>query len=166
MADDPPSAAAAARLTRHLRLHATVIAQAGRAALIRGPSGIGKSDLALRCLALGTSPLLPVAAHLIADDYVDLRREGDVVVVMPPPAIAGQMEVRGLGLVMVSPLASAALALVVDLVAMSEVERLPDRLPPETILGVPVPVLRLHAFESSAPIKLRLALGGAIPDAA
>ena len=57
-------------------IHATCIAVGGRAVLLRGPSGSGKSDLALRCLTLAPTPLTPLAAQLVADDRVVLRREG------------------------------------------------------------------------------------------
>lgn len=143
-------------------LHGTAIALVmdgvPRAALIRGTSGSGKSDLALRCLALVPSPLIPGPAHLVADDQVIVTRRDDQLVVSPPASIAGLMEVRGLGIVALDWLATGRLAMFVDLVAREEVQRLPDPVPREAVLGVSLPVLRLHAFDASAAIKLMLSL--------
>ncbi len=135
-------------MTASERIHATCVALAEGAVLLRGPSGSGKSDLALR--------LIDDGASLVADDQTLIERSGDGLMAFAPPTICGQMEVRGLGLVSVQSLEKAPLALVVDLVDMTP-ERLPDS---ETvdILGVALPLLRLRAFEASAPAKLRLAL--------
>lgn len=141
-------------------VHGTAVALGGRAVLIRGPSGSGKSDLALRCLAL--PPVLegwPRAA-LVADDQVALTRtETGMIEMRVPPAIAGQIEVRGVGIVNVPHVASAELALVADLVAPGEVARYP--IEPETaeIMGRAYPLVRIAPFEASAPVKLILALG-------
>lgn len=144
-------------------VHATVIAADGRAALIRGPSGAGKSDLALRCLALAPSSLVPHEARLVADDRVLLVAAGGRLLARAPAGIAGLIEVRGLGIVRLPALPEAELRLVVDLVAPGDakagIERLPpDPLPPVDIAGVALPLLRLVAFEASAPLKLMLAL--------
>ena len=130
-------------------VHATAIAIDGRAVLLRGPSGAGKSDLALR--------LIDGGAHLVADDQVELRRAGELVIVRAPAAIAGLIEVRGIGIVQVEPLAEAALAMCVDLVSLAEVERLPE-IRSEDVLGLAVPAIALSPFEVSAAAKLRFAL--------
>ena len=141
-------------------LHATAIVVLGRAALIRGPSGSGKSDLALRCLSLAPSSLIPGEARLIADDRVIVERCGPHLVVSAPSRLAGLLEVRGLGIV---PLAatvvpSARLVLVVDLVAQDQaIERLPDQTS-IAFEGQSVAYLQLHPFEASAPVKLLLRL--------
>ena len=140
------------------RFHATAIALAGKAALIRGASGSGKSDLALRCLAIAPTPLIPHQARLISDDYVELERRGRVLIAVAPPAIRGRVEVRGLGIVTVEPSAEAEVALLVDLVSGAEVSRYPDPMPHETVQGMALPILRLSPFEASAPVKLLLAL--------
>lgn len=140
-----------------IRLHATAISYAGRAALIRGPSGSGKSDLALRVLAL--PPFAPLVAPLLllADDHVLLEPRDGRLVARCPPAIAGLIEVRGVGLVRLPFVAEAEAALVVDLVAPEAVERLPE--PRDVELGgIRLPLLHLAAFEASAPVKLALAL--------
>jgi HPr kinase/phosphorylase len=141
------------------RAHATAIAVGGRACLIRGPSGSGKSDLALRCIAVGVTPLLPTPALLISDDQVELARDGLSLIASAPAAIAGKLEVRGQGIVTVPTIASAPVVLIVDLLSASEpIERLPDPPPLALLCGLERPVLRLHPFEASAPVKVLLAL--------
>lgn len=139
-------------------VHATAIASDGAGVLIRGPSGAGKSDLALRCLGLPVSALLPAPFLLVSDDRVIIEREADAVLLSAPSSIAGLLEVRGLGIVPIGPAAGrSALRLVVDLVAPEAVERMPDPVF-EKIAGIDFPVVALAPFESSAPLKIALAL--------
>jgi HPr kinase/phosphorylase len=130
-------------------VHGTSVALGGEGVLLRGPSGSGKSDLALR--------LIDGGARLIADDQTELHRIGDGLEMRAPATIAGRMEVRGVGILRVPALSAAPLRLVVDLVAPERIERLPE---PAfcTLLGLDLPLLPLAPFESSAPAKLRLAL--------
>ena len=138
-------------------LHATCVALDGRdgplGVLLRGPSGAGKSDLALRLIDRG--------ARLVADDLCEVTVEdgaaGPRLIARAPAEIAGVLEVRGLGIAEVPSLAQAPVALIVDLVAPEEVERLPDAAT-EEILGVDLPRLALDPFEAAAPAKLDLAL--------
>jgi HPr kinase/phosphorylase len=130
-------------------VHGTAIAIDGRAVLLRGPSGVGKSDLALR--------LIDGGARLVADDQAELRRVGKRVMVRAPTEIAGLIEVRGIGILQVEPLAEAALAMCVDLVLSAEVERLPE-IRSEDVLGLAVRSIALSPFEASAAAKLRFAL--------
>ena len=138
-------------------VHGTAIALAGRAALIRGASSSGKSDLALRCLMQAPTTLVPHAAELVSDDQVLIERDGQQLFVRAPPAIRGLLEVRGLGIVRVPAIDAGQLSLVVDLVAADKVERLPESRR-VVVVGAPVPCLELTAFEISAPLKLLLAL--------
>jgi serine kinase of HPr protein (carbohydrate metabolism regulator) len=138
-----------------LLAHATTVAIGGRGVLLRGASGSGKSDLALR--------LIDAGARLVADDQSELWRDGKAVLVRAPATIAGLIEVRGLGIVHLASLPVAKLALVVDLVAPDAVERLPEQRS-EAILGVSLPLVALAPFEASAPAKLRLALAIAAGD--
>ncbi len=108
-------------------VHGTCVALGRSAALLRGPSGSGKSDLALRFLFLarrGPAALEPPT--LVADDQVRIRREGDRLLVEAPATLRGKLEVRGLGIVEMKSTAEAELVLVADLVAAGEVERMPD----------------------------------------
>ena len=130
-----------------LLVHATAIAIEGEAVLLRGPSGAGKSDLGLR--------LIDEGASLVADDQTLLRRSGERIVACAPAAIAGLIEVRGVGIVRLEALRQAPLALIVDLLPSGQIERIPEpRL--ETVLGVAVPLLALAPFEAAAAAKLRL----------
>jgi serine kinase of HPr protein (carbohydrate metabolism regulator) len=135
-------------------VHATAIAVAGRAVLIRGPSGSGKSDLALRCLAFVPSPVLPLPVGLVSDDQVRIERLGNRLEASAPAAICGKLEVRGLGIVTVPAVPAAEVVLVADLVSPAEIERLPDPALTVNLLGIDVPAIRLAPFEPSAPIKL------------
>ena len=132
-----------------LLLHATAIAIDGRGVLLRGASGAGKSDLALR--------LIDAGASLVADDQSELFRRGDQVIVRAPAAIAGLIEVRGIGIFQLDALAEAPVALLVDLVPAETLERLPAQRS-ERILGLALPVIALAPYEASAAAKLRLAL--------
>jgi len=137
------------------RMHATCVALPGGAVLLRGPSGAGKSDLALRLIEGG--------GRLVADDQVLLAAEAGRLVARAPAPIAGELEVRGLGIVPVATVADARVLLVADLVGPEAVERLPAPAE-ETILGIAVARVALAAFEASAPAKLRLALARAASD--
>ena len=130
--------------------HGTVVALAGRGVLLRGAPGAGKSDLALRLLALG--------GELVADDQVDLTAAADGLLARVPPTIAGLIEVRGLGIRRLAYRPQVPLTLVVDLVSRDQVERLPE---PATavIEGICLPRLALDPFELSAPQKLFIAMG-------
>ena len=143
---DPPAGRA---MNASLLVHATAVAIDGRAVLLRGPSGSGKSDLALR--------LIDAGARLVADDQSELSRRGDVLMVRAPATIAGLIEVRGLGILRFDALAEAPVALIADLVPADRVERLPPRRT-ECDPRVAVPVIAMAPFEASAAAKLRLAL--------
>ncbi len=148
------------------KLHyGTVIAVGNRAVLIRGPSGSGKSDLALRCLNTTVSHSLAPGSNLqpavlVADDYVVISRQQNRLVASAPETIHGRLEVRGIGIVAVKNAATADLVLVADLTTTDKIERLPVPWPTTDILGVPLPNLFVAPFESSAPLKVLLALSG------
>lgn len=129
-------------------LHATSVAIGGRAVLLCGPSGMGKSDLALRLIDRG--------AILISDDYTIIKWVGERLEATAPDTIVGKMEVRGVGVVDMPNIDYARIALIVDLA--DDIERLP--LDPElrALAGTDVPVVRIAPFEASAPIKVELAL--------
>ena len=140
-----------------IRVHGTTVALEGEGVLLRGPSGSGKSDLALR--------LIDAGARLVADDQTELTRAADGLVARSPAAIAGRIEVRGVGILRVPTVASAPLRLVVDLIAPERVERLPE---PQfcEYLQCSLPLLALAPFEASTPAKIRLALASLVPGAA
>lgn len=137
-------------------VYGTCVALGSQAALIRGASGSGKSDLALR-FVMGTPPEL--GASLVSDDQLLIERDGDRLIARPPATIAGKIEVRGVGIVALPYRAEAELRLVVRLAASGEIPRLPEPGAEQAeFLGVSLPVIALAPFEASAPIKLRLAL--------
>lgn len=140
-------------------LHATVIAVGSRGILIRGASGMGKSDLALRCITMAPSALLPFPARLVADDRVLLTRDGLNVVARAPETLLGKLEVRGLGILTLDPEHEAKIALVVDIAAdRSSLSRLPDPWPAVVLAGLALPLLRIAKDDISAPIKVLAAL--------
>jgi HPr kinase/phosphorylase len=142
------------------QIHATAIALDNRrAALILGPSGAGKSDLALRCILQGAwIDGRHRLATLVADDQVFIERSFDGLTAWTPDAIAGRIEVRGLGIVAMPHIPSAAVTLAVELVDAPEIERLPDSASTAQLLGWDVPILRVAPFEASAHLKVLLAL--------
>lgn len=112
-------------------LHATCVAVAGKGVVITGPSGSGKSALALQLIALGGA--------LVADDRTILTHSEGALVASVPPAIAGLIEARGVGILPMAHLSDVYVALVVDL-AVSEHERLPQ-VHTMTLLDIELPCL-------------------------
>ena len=131
-------------------IHGTCVAFGRAGVLIRGSSGSGKSDLALR--------LIDNKAKLVSDDQVLAMEKNGKIVLSAPRSIAGKIEGRGVGIMDMQYTKSSTLALIVDLVDKGEViERLPKK-KFTRLLGVKVPVIELSSFESSALAKLKLAL--------
>lgn len=113
---------------------ASAVAIGGRALMIDGPPGSGKSSLALALIDRG--------AKLIGDDGVTLTLTGERVMVSPPPNIAGLIEIRGVGLAELPLAAPTPLAMILTLGNAGE--RLPEAVPTRDILGHAIPCL---AFE-------------------
>jgi len=109
--------------TPEVTLHASCVAIGQRGLLILGPSGSGKSGLALALMAMG--------ADLVADDRVILTRQGNALIATAPPTISGLIEARSIGLLKARPHGPVPLVCVVDL-EQTEPERMPPRR--ETIL--------------------------------
>ena len=129
--------------------HASCAVLAGRAVLLRGRPGSGKSELLLRLIA-------EAGAGLLADDQVLLRRAGDRLIARAPAALDGVVEARGFGLLRLAPAGPAAVVLLADLTASPE--RLPD--PAEaTLLGFRLRRVEVDPRAASAVAKLQLALG-------
>ena len=129
-------------------LHASTVALDGHAVVISGPSGSGKSDLALRLIDRGFV--------LVSDDQTIAKKDGDRLIATAPPTIAGKLEVRGIGIVDMERTESAPIALAVELTG--EIQRLPDDSRERLILGVKLPLISINAAEASAPAKIALAL--------
>ena len=132
-----------------LLVHGTCVDVEGIGVLIIGPSGSGKSDLALR--------LLDAGARLIADDYLWLEAAGGDLVASVPENIAGLLEVRGLGIVRHSYRDTCIVRLCVQLVDLDDVPRLPPEGPTTSYEGIAIKRIALAAFEASAAAKVKLA---------
>ena len=129
-------------------LHASTVALDGRAVLISGPSGSGKSDLALRLLDRGFT--------LVSDDRTILRKDGDKLIASAPTTIKGKLEIRGVGIVEMDTASDIPVALVVELT--SDIQRLPDDSRDRLILGTAIPLINVDATTASAPSKVVVAL--------
>jgi serine kinase of HPr protein (carbohydrate metabolism regulator) len=128
-------------------IHACCVAIAGRGVLISGPSGSGKSDLALRLIDRG--------AALVSDDYTVLQAVEDRLLACPPATIAGKIEVRAVGIVERPFATDVRVALMIDLGRTAERMPIPGSV---TLAGVAIPSIALAALEHSAPIKVEAAL--------
>ena len=113
--------------------------------LLIGPPGAGKSDLVLRLLGRGF--------ELVADDRVDIA-DGQA---SAPAALAGLLEVRGLGILRLPHVPLAHLALVADL--GQRAERLPH---PTTHAGLNLPLVHIDPSAPSAPDRVIMALDCAL----
>ena len=116
-----------------------------RGVLIRGQSGIGKSDLALRLLARGF--------RLVADDRVLLFVSQGRLYGRAPKPLEGLIEIRGLDVVAVGALRLCRIFLAVDCVPSARLERVPDPAV-SLLLDVQVPTVQVCPTEFSAPAKL------------
>jgi serine kinase of HPr protein (carbohydrate metabolism regulator) len=121
----------------------------GRAILITGVSGSGKSDLALRLIDRGFT--------LISDDQTLVRRDGDRLIASAPPTIRGKLEIRGIGIIEVETANDVPVALLVELTG--DIQRLPDDSRERPILGINLPLVTIDATTASAAAKVVLALG-------
>lgn len=142
-------------------LHGSCVAVYGRGVLLLGAPGRGKSDLVLRLIdqpGYGLSGILR-PSRLVADDQVVITRQGSALIASAPPALAGRLEVRGLGVVMVPTVDCAALALAVQLSRAADIERMPE-FPgtPFQCLGLDLPLVQIDPSAASAPARIRAAL--------
>jgi serine kinase of HPr protein (carbohydrate metabolism regulator) len=129
-------------------VHATCVAVDARAVLISGPSGAGKSDLALRLIDRGFT--------LVSDDQTLVRKSGERLLATAPAAIAGKLEIRGIGIVDMETVNDVPICLVVDLT--SDIRRMPDDSRERSVLGIAVPLISVDATAASAAAKVALAL--------
>ena len=129
-------------------VHASTVAIDGRAVLITGPSGSGKSDLALRLIDRGFV--------LVSDDRTIVRRDGDRLLASAPPQIAGKLEMRGIGIIEMEAASDVPIALIVELTG--DIQRLPEDSRERPILGVALPLVTIDAMTASASSKAALAL--------
>ncbi|MEY3634729.1 MAG: hypothetical protein RLZZ61_1139 [Pseudomonadota bacterium] len=133
-------------------LHGSAVAIGGNGVLLCGPSGSGKSDLALRLIDRG--------AKLICDDILHIEHSNSFPLLACAPNIAGKIEVRGIGICTVEFLPSAPLRLIVQLT--QNVERMPPAHQSINIEGFSVPMLKLDPFQTSSVLKVEWALRSVI----
>jgi HPr kinase/phosphorylase len=122
-------------------MHASAVTLAPGGVLILGPSGSGKSSLALHLID-------HYGGQLIADDRVCLSADDGRLRAAPPDNLAGLLELRGLGIITL-PHKIAAIDLVVELVARAHVPRIAaaDLF---THAAISVPLLRLHGHDTAS----------------
>ncbi|MFT8737154.1 MAG: HPr kinase/phosphatase C-terminal domain-containing protein [Zymomonas mobilis] len=137
-------------------IHATTVLVKNQGVLLIGPSGSGKSDLALRLIDRG--------AKLVSDDYslIDIKPKENILTATAPKNIAGLLEIRGLGVVTLPfcPKAKLALAIILE----GDVERMPEKDSSIKILGRALPAITINAFEASAPIKVEMKIACLVGD--
>lgn len=104
--DDPIWKSHCSDPTRIL-LHASAVAMQGQGLLIVGPSGSGKSGLALELMASG--------ADLVADDKVWVDQISDQLTLSAPQSLVGRIEARGLGILSATPQPTVPLSYAIDL---------------------------------------------------
>ncbi len=129
-------------------LHATTVAKGGRAVVIAGRSGSGKSDLALRLFDRGFI--------LVSDDQTMVRKEAGRLFASAPANIKGKLEVRGIGIVEVQTADDLRVCLIVEL--SEAIERMPQAGLTRMILGIDTPLVGIDAMSASAPAKVEIAL--------
>lgn len=137
-------------------IHACAVLYEGRGVLVRGASGAGKSRLVLDLIEDASTHGHDAA--LIADDRVEIEAVHGRLLARTPRTIAGQIELRGLGIVTLPHEAACVVALVVDIE-----ETLPPRMPEDeqrfvSIAGVALPVVRLWREDLRGVLRVRNAL--------
>jgi len=143
----------------------TTIARHGFGVLIKGASGAGKSDLALRAITASirlpseTTPAAPF--QMVSDDQTVLACKDDVLIASAPATLHGMMEVRGIGILPVEPVCNVPLILIAK-ISDGPIERMAPVPHTETpLLGCKVECVQIMPFEASAPVKLALMLEAA-----
>jgi HPr kinase/phosphorylase len=139
-------------MTATATVHASAVLVGARAVLIRGPSGAGKSRLALDLLSAGADRLR--FTRLVGDDRVYLEGAGGRLLVRPAAALAGLIEMRGVGIMRLDYEPCAVVGLVVDLGA-ADAERLPEHRS-ITIEGINLPRLPITVAAPALPGVLAL----------
>jgi HPr kinase/phosphorylase len=138
-------------------IHASAVLIGAKAVLIRGPAGSGKSRLAWNLLQAGSQSTefgaLPFA-RLVADDRAYVEAHAGRLLVRPAPALAGMIEVHGLGIRRLAFEPVAVVALVVDLAAEDAARLPPAEAGKATIAGVSLPRLAVAAGMAALPLVL------------
>jgi HPr kinase/phosphorylase len=137
----------------HSTIHASAVLIGARAVLIQGPSGAGKSRLALALLEAAQTGQLGFA-RLVADDRVLIEATHGRLLARPAPALAGLLEVRGLGVRRVPHEPVAVVGTVLELAA-ADAGRLPGQISRQIeIAGIRLPRLAVAAGVEPLPLLL------------
>jgi serine kinase of HPr protein (carbohydrate metabolism regulator) len=132
-------------------VHASAVLVGGRAVLIRGPSAAGKSRLVWELIEASRNGAVRFA-RLVGDDRVLLQAAGGRLLVRPAEALAGMIELRGVGILRRDHEPCAVVGLVVDLAA-TDAERLPEG--GQTIIeGIAIPRLAVAPAVAALPLVL------------
>ncbi len=133
-------------------IHGTCVAFGNDGALIRGPSGVGKSDLAFRYANLPDAD-----CQLVGDDRIFLKSINNKLIVSGAEKLQGLIEVRSVGIIPIEFKESAQLKLIIDLSGPEDAPRMQvpfDDNCYEDIMGYRLPCVKLYSFEPSAPYKV------------
>jgi len=134
-------------------VHASAVLVGARAVVIRGPSGAGKSRLALALIEAARTGTLRFA-RLVGDDRVYLEPANGRLLVRPAEALAGLIEVHGVGIRRLDHEPQAVVGLVVDLAA-ANAERLPKAERQYAVIaGITLPRLAIAAGAEALPAVL------------
>lgn len=136
-------------------IHATLVSYDNKGILLMGPSGSGKSDLALRLIT-------DYKAKLVADDRVDLFEKNKHLYGCSPQNIFKKLEIRGLGIAELSAKKETPINLCVELcINRKDIERIPDTQYVE-FLGFSVEKINLYPFDCSTTCKIIAKISGII----
>lgn len=130
------------------QIHATAVAIDKHGIMIVGPSGSGKSDLAIRLIDRG--------ARLISDDQVLASRQENTVILNAPASIAGKIELYSVGIFDIPFVSDIRLVMIVHLT--DDAERYPMDAQLELLVGMNISSINLDGRTSSAPIKVEMEL--------
>ena len=129
-----------------MNCHGTSLVIGKQGILLRGKSGSGKSDLALRLIHQG--------ATLIADDQTEVIAKDKTLIATCPKPLEGKLEVRGLGILDVPFVKKHPLHILIDLVNWQNIERLPEK-KTERLEGITCSFYELDPFELSVLDKIK-----------
>jgi serine kinase of HPr protein (carbohydrate metabolism regulator) len=134
-------------MSKQVLANVTGVAIGGRALLIEGAPGLGKSSLALALIDRG--------AVLIGDDAIELVQEDGALIGAPPPNTSGLIEVRNIGLVEL-PTTHAPVALVLEL--DPDAPRFPMDVSTRQMASISVPVLTFAPGDATQALRAEYAL--------
>jgi HPr kinase/phosphorylase len=140
-------------------VHASAVLVGARAVLIRGPSGAGKSCLALALIEAARTGILRFA-RLVGDDRVHLEPANGRLLVRPAEALAGLIEVRGVGIRRLDHEPQGVVGLLIDLAA-ADAERQPETERQHAVIaGISLPRLAIAAGDKALPAVLAVITSG------